>query len=179
MSDWNDIYSCPECGRKDCVPPHNLDSKVLIVGDYPDPTDVARGLPFEGKAGTVLRQFLARLGHDLSRFGVCNLYPHPPDSIVKKKIKYDNPKCVELGRRTVVSAAKGKDVILLIGPEVINVFATKNVSELNGMIINEYLQIPLSAPVVIAMFNLTMVFAGCAGEIKLALQNFVTEVEKL
>ena len=170
MSDWSNIYKCPICEVDDCVPPHNTESSVLIVGEFPGVEEEMQGLPLVGRTGTILRQMLARLGWDLSQFGVCNLWQHKPNK---------NEKCLEHGKKVVVKTAKDKDVVLLVGSDVAKNFLTKNVSELTGMKVNDYLQIPLSAPVVMAMFNPAIVFHSVHGEVMLALQNFVKEVEKI
>jgi len=110
------------------------------------------------------------MNYDLSSFGVCNLWQHKPNK---------NPECLEHGKQVVIETAKNKKLILLIGSDVAKTFLTKNVSELNGMKVNDYLKIPLSAPVVMAMFNPAIVFHDVHGEIVLALKNFIKEVKKI
>ena len=179
MSDWDEIYTCPVCGNTKCVPPHNPNkSEVLIVGDYPEGDDILQGVPFVSRAGTIMRQQLAYLGYDLSQFGMCNLWQHAPDKIVKKMPVY-NPKCTEDGKKVVIKEAKKKKLILLVGRHISKMFLTKNVSELNGMIVNDYLKFDFSAPVVMAMYNPAIVFHSVAGEVILALKNFIKEVKKL
>jgi len=170
MSDWEDIYHCPVCEVDNCVPPNNLESSVLIVGEEPEGDDEIQGMPLVGRTGTILRQMLARMDWDLSSFGVCNLWQHKPNK---------NEECLAHGKQVVVKSAKGKKVVLLIGSDVAKEFLTKNISELNGMKVNDYLKIPLSAPVVMAMMNPAVVFHNVHGEIVLALQNFIREVEKI
>ena len=180
MSDWDEIYKCPACGNTDCVPPHNpSNSKILIVGDYPEGDDILQGVPFVSRVGTIMKQQLARLGYDLSQFCVCNLWQHAPDRIVKKMPIYNNPKCTEYGKKIVITEAKKKKLILLVGSNVTKTFLAKNVSELNGMIVNDYLKFDFSAPVVMAMYKPSIVFHGCAGEVILALKNFTKEAKKL
>lgn len=170
------IYDCPICGNKYGVPPYNpTNSPVLLVGESPEAGEVARGIPLVGRTGTILRQQLAHLGYDLSSFGVCNLWQHEPPS-AKNKI---NPDCITHGKKVVIEEAKDKKLILLIGSEVANHFLEKNVSELNGLIVNEFLSVPLSAPVVMALYNPSICFHGVLGEVILGLKNFIREVEKL
>jgi len=170
MSDWEDIYTCPVCGVDNCVPPNNLESPVLIVGEFPGVEEEIQGMPLVGRTGTILRQMLARMDWDLSSFGVCNLWQHAPNK---------NAECLAHGKKVVVESARNKKVVLLVGSDVAKEFLTKNISELNSMKVNEYLKIPLSAPVVMAMMNPAICFHNVAGETILALQNFIRDVEKL
>ena len=137
--------------------------------------ETARGIPLIGRTGTILRQQLRYLGYDLSSFGVCNLWQHEPPS--KKKPTDDD--CIAHGKKVVIEEAKDKKIIVLVGSEVANHFLEKNVSELNGLIVNEFLSIPLSAPVVLSMYNPAIVFHSVHGEIVFALKKFIEEVEKL
>ena len=171
MSDWDEIYTCPVCGNTKCVPPHNPNkSEVLIVGEFPGKEEEVQGVPLVGRTGTILRQQLARLGYDLSQFCVCNLWQHEPNK---------NIDCLEQGKKVVIKEAKKKKLILLVGSDVAKMFLTKNVSELNGMIVNDYLKFDFSAPVVMACYNPAIVFHSVAGEVILALKNFTKEVKKL
>jgi uracil-DNA glycosylase family 4 len=167
---WDDIFTCKVCGNENCVPPYDPSkSKFLIVGEFPGGEEEQKGIPLVGRTGTILKQQLGYLGHSLSEFAVCNLWQHEPNK---------NPECLELGKQVVMEQAKDKDIILLVGSEVANTFLTKNVSELNGMIVNEFLVYPFSAKVVMAMFNPAIVFHSVHGEVVLALKNFIKEVEK-
>lgn len=168
---FEDIYTCPICGIEDCVPPHNPSkSKVLIVAEHPGKTEKQRGIPMVGRTGGILRTELAYMGWDLSGFGTCNLWQHEPNK---------NEKCLKHGRKVVIKEAKKKKVVLLVGSDVAKMFLTKTVSEVNGLNVKEFLKFPFSAPVVMAMMNPAVVFHNVHGEIKLALQKFIDEVEKI
>lgn len=167
---FDDIFTCKVCGDTNCVPPHNpANSKILIVGEFPGDEEILRGIPLVGRTGTILKQQLARLGHSLNSFALMNLWQHKPNK---------NADCLEVGKQTVIQQAKDKDIILLVGSEVAKTFLSKNVSELNGLVVNEFLLYPFSAKVVLAMFNPAICFHSVTGEVILALKNFIREVEK-
>jgi uracil-DNA glycosylase family 4 len=171
MSDWDNIYKCPACDNENCVPPHNPSkSSVLLVGEMPGTEEESMGVPLVGRTGTLLRMQLAHMGYDLSQFGVCNLWQHKPNG---------NEKCLQHGKDTVIKEATDKKIVLLIGSDVAKVFLTKTISEVNGLNVKEFLKFPFSAPVVMAMMNPAICFHGCSGEITLALQKFIREVEKI
>ena len=167
---FEDIYKCPVCGVNDCVPPHNPSkSRVLIVGEFPGKEEKIRGVPLIGRTGTILRNELAYMGWDLSGFGTCNLWQHEPNK---------NEECLQHGKSVVIKEAKKKKVVLLVGSDVAKMFLTKTVSEVNGLNVKEFLKFPFSAPVVMAMYNPAIVFHSVHGEIRLALEKFIQQVEK-
>jgi len=167
---WNDIYCCPVCGDENCVPPHNPSkSKVLLVAEHPGLEEEQRGIPLVGRTGTLLRMQLAYLGYDLRQFGACNLWQHRPNK---------NEKCLQHGKEVVIKEAADKEIVLLIGSDVAKMFLTKSVSEVCGLNVKEFLKFPFSAPIVMAMMNPAIAFHSVNGEIILALEKFIKEVEK-
>ena len=177
---WEDIYKCPACDNAEGVPPHNPSkSKILIVGDFPEGDDITQGIPFRSRIGTVLQNYLSKMGYSLSQFGLCNLWQHAPDKVLKNKPVYNNPDCLEHGKKVVIEEAKKKKLILLIGSNVSKVFLTKNSMEMSSLKVNEHLKIQLSAPTVLAMVKPSIVFGGTHGEVELALKKFIKQVEKI
>lgn len=171
MSDWDNIYKCPVCGDENCVPPHNPSkSSVLLVAEFPGLEEEQQGVPMVGRTGTILRTKLAYMGYDLRQFAVCNLWQHKPNK---------NPDCLQHGKEVVIKEASDKEIVLLIGSDVAKMFLSKSVSEVCGLNVKEFLKFPFSAPVVMAMMNPAIVFHGCHGEVQLALEKFVKELEKI
>ena len=167
---WNDIYCCPACGDENGVPPHNpSNSSVLLVGEFPGKEELSMGVPLVGRTGTLLRMQLAYLGYDLRQFGACNLWQHKPNK---------NEKCLQHGKEVVIKEAADKEIVLLIGSDVAKMFLTKSVSEVCGLNVKEFLKFPFSAPIVMAMMNPAIAFHSVNGEIILALEKFIKEVEK-
>lgn len=168
MSEWDEIYICPVCKSNECVPAWGREkSKILLIGEFPGKDEVKTGRPFSGATGTILRNELGRLGIDLSRLRLVNLWPHMPNG---------NDQCLEYGIQQVVKEAKGKQAILLIGSDVVKHFCNLKVSEWNGLLVkSDY----FSAPIIMACVQPATAFHGTVGEIKLTLQKFASKVEDL
>lgn len=172
--DWDNIYTCPICGDTNCVPPHNTQSPILIVAEFPGKEEIISGIPLVGRTGTVLKQMLSKMGYALQDFALCNLWQHKPDK--------DKDNCKQHGKKIVIETAKDKKLILLIGSDVADVFLTKNISEVTGLEVTPFLITPIFNCPVYAMMNPAIVFQKhreAYGEINLALQKFVKEVEKI
>jgi len=169
MTNWeDDQYTCPICGSTDCVPAGgNSKSKILLIGEFPGKDEIRTGRPFSGATGNILRNELGRLGIDLSRLRIVNMWPHIPNK---------NEKCLEYGVQQVIKEAKGKQAILLIGSDTIKYFADKKVGQVTGLQVTSDL---LSAPIIMACVQPAIAFHGTAGEVKLSLRKFVDKVEGL
>ena len=172
MDDWDDeveeIFKCPACGSQDIVPPFGKkDSPVLTVGEYPGEEEIKEGKPFVGAMGAVFKAELGRLGIDSKALRICNLWQHEPTK---------NKGCLEHGMKTVISEAKGRKAILLIGSDTVKVFCDKSVSATTGL----QVQSPyFSAPIIMSCVQPATVFHSSIGEFRLSLQKFAFRIEDL
>lgn len=162
----DDIFTCPVCGDSKCVPPSgNTKSLILIIGEQPGEEELKKGKPMVGRMGDVLRQELGRLGVDLNRIRLCNLWQHAPNG---------NEDCYNHGLQTVIKEAKGKQAILLLGSDTVKAFTNEKVSNVCGLkVTSNY----LSAPIIIACVNPAQVFHSSVGEMRLALKKFAVAIE--
>lgn len=164
--EWEDIYTCPICKNKDCVPAGGKESsKILLIGEFPGEDEIVTGKPFSGATGGVLRTELAKLGVDLSRLRLSNLWLHLPNK---------NEDCLNYSIQQVIKEAKGKEAILLIGSDTVKYFTGKKVSQVNGLEVkSDY----LSAPLIMALIQPATVFHGCVGELRFGLKRFADRIE--
>jgi len=164
---WETINSCPVCGNQGYVPASgNKKSDILLVGEFPGDEEIKKGIPMIGPMGRVLRTELGVLGIDIRNLRKMNVWFHP---------KNDNKDCFEYGVQEVIKEAKNKRVILLMGDEVVKYFTGKSVSKVCGLQVqSDY----LSCPHIFACINPAQVFqrGHGVGEIRLALQKFVREI---
>lgn len=170
MSSKWDEYSdkCPECGTEDVVLAFgDKKSPILIIGEYPEDTETIRGIPFTGSMGVLLKQELAFLGIDLNSLRRCNLWIHVPN----KKAE-----CKEHSQKLSIQETKGKQIVLLIGSDVVKFFTGEKISEVNGLQVQSDLT---SAPVIMACVNPSAVFKNGVGELRFALREFVNKIEEL
>ena len=163
---WEDIYTCPICKSTDCVPASGKqNSKILLIGEFPGDDEVKSGKPFSGATGSVLRMELAKLGVDLSRMRITNLWLHAPNH---------DEKCLEYSATQVIKEAKGKEAILLIGSDAVKYFCDKKVSQVNGLEVQSNL---LSAPIIMACVQPATVFHSMVGELRFCLKRFSERIE--
>jgi hypothetical protein len=127
--------------------------------------EVKSGKPFSGATGSVLRIELGKLGVDLSRMRIANLWLHIPNH---------NEDCLKYSVEQVIKEAKGKEAILLIGSDTVKYFCDAKVSQVNGLEVKSNY---LSAPILMALIQPATVFHGCAGELRFGLKRFVEKVE--
>ena len=161
--DWGDNpYTCRICHTEDCVPASgNKNSPILVVGEQPGKEEIKKGKPLVGNTGTIFKMELARIGIDLNRLRICNLWHHDP--------KGSTQFCLQEGVSRVLEEAKGKEAILLVGSETVTYFCNENVSDVSGMIVHSHY---LSAPIVFACVQPATVFHGGLGELRLSLEKF-------
>jgi uracil-DNA glycosylase len=153
---------CPACAQEIVPPRGSTSSRILIVGEFPGQTEIEKGRPFAGPAGGVLRTELARVGLDMVRLRITNLWLHEPN-------KEEN--CFKAGYDLVLDEAKGKDAILMVGSEVVSAFTEYNVMAINGLRLDKS-DHPFSASIVFACLNPAIVFHKSYGEVRFAITEF-------
>ena len=159
-------FVCPICGNQKGVPPSgNRNSPILVVGEFPGREEIYKGRPMIGRMGEVLKMELGKLGVDLNRMRLCNLWQHEPNN---------NADCYEHGMKVVIHEAKGKQAILLLGSDAVKCFTGEKVSDVCGL---EVKSVYLSAPIIMACINPAQVFHSGVGEVRLALKKFVKRIE--
>lgn len=166
--DWDtEIIECPHCSQAIIDPMGNIDSPILLIGEFPGDEEISKGIPFVGPTGNVLRTELRYLGIDISQLRVTNLWLHKPNK---------NEECYKHGLEQAIKEAKGRKLVMLIGSDVVSEFADKKVYDVNGLIVKSKW---ISAPC-FCMLNPAIVFKrGGVGEIRLAIQKFVKKVEEI
>lgn len=161
---------CPVCAEKICPPSGHGD--VLILGEHPGRAEIEAGRPFATHhmyvtAGKVFRTELAKVGLDLARFRVTNLWLHEPNG---------NEDCFKVGYDMALEEAKGKKAILLVGSDAVDTFTSLKVSDVCGLQVESAI---LSAPIIYAMVNPAVALHGRGiGEVRLAIQKFAARLEK-
>lgn len=162
---------CPSCAEITCSPSGHSQT-ILIVGESPSPEDMKQGRPFSTTmdrritGAKVLRKELERLGVSLQDFRVTYLYLHEPT---------DNENCYQAGMNNVLEEAKGKQAILLVGPETVEAFTQYKVSDVSGLQVESAI---LSAPIIYAVVNPSMALARSVGEVRFGITAFVKRLEQ-
>lgn len=162
---------CPVCANK-CVPYYG-NSNILVIGEFPGKAEIESGRPFSvhhmyQTAGAIFRKELAKVGIDMNKLRVGNLWLHEVN---------DDERCQQLGYETALEEAKGKSAILLVGSDVVEKFTNYKVSDVSGLQVDSAI---LSAPVIYAMVNpaLALQPGRGIGEVRHAIQKFAARLEK-
>jgi DNA polymerase len=104
----------------------NPKSKVMLLGEAPGSTEDQEGLPFVGRAGTLLDKMLASINLDRKNVYISNIINYrPPENrrptdeemnrylpFVKKHIEIIDPKILVLLGSTAMNALIGNDVVI-------------------------------------------------------------------
>jgi uracil-DNA glycosylase len=104
----------------------NPKSKVMFLGEAPGSNEDQEGLPFVGRAGTLLDKMLASINLDRKNVYISNIINYrPPENrrptdeemgrylpIVKKHIEIIDPKILVLLGSTAMNALIGDDVVI-------------------------------------------------------------------
>jgi len=162
----NNIFTCPICGDEDCVPiAGNKDSKVAIIAEFPGREEIIKGRPMVGNMGDLLRFELGKLGVDLKRLRVGNLWHH---------YKNGNEQCLQYGAQQIINDSIGREVILPLGSDTVKYFTGMNVSDVSSLIVeSDYFSCTLFASV-----NPAIAFHQGIGEVRLALEKFTNYIHE-
>lgn len=159
---------CPSCGDSIC-PPSGNSKQLLIVGDAPDRMDMMKKHPFSidtwrTTPGKVLRKELERMGASLNEFRACYLWLHETTR---------SGSCWQAGYDNVLTEAKGKKAILLMGAEVVSTFTQYKVSDVSGLQVDSPI---LSASIIYAMISPGLAIQRSLGEVRFAITQFVNRL---
>ena len=178
MTTWENETICPVCKSTEvCTAYGPMDSPVLIVGDCPDSKsnmDITYNIPFINKSsgyrsgtatGTILFQLLKSLNWDYNHFRRMYLWGHKPNG---------DEKCYNYWKSQVIKEAIGKKIVLMIGTDAVKEFTGKSVMDVCGVKTQSEF---ISAPI-LPCISLSAVFLS-AGEVKLVMEKFSKELEKI
>ena len=104
----------------------NPKSKIMILGEAPGSNEDQEGLPFVGKAGTLLDKMLASINLDRKNVYISNIINYrPPENrrptdeelnrylpFIKRHIEIIDPKILVLLGSTAMNAIVGNDVVI-------------------------------------------------------------------
>ena len=104
----------------------NPKSKIMLVGEAPGSNEDQEGLPFVGRAGTLLDKMLASINLNRKNVYISNIINYrPPENrrptdeevnrympFIKKHIEIINPKILVLLGRTAMNALIGNDIVI-------------------------------------------------------------------
>ena len=104
----------------------NPKSKIMLVGEAPGSNEDQEGLPFVGRAGTLLDKMLASINLDRKNVYISNIVNYrPPENrrptneeinkylpFIKKHIEIIDPKILILLGSTAMNALIGNDVVI-------------------------------------------------------------------
>lgn len=180
MGEYTLMRECPACSKEVIQPRGPKMAKVLLLGEFPGRDEINKGIPFVGMTGKVLTTELARLGLDIRQFRVTNLWRHVKPAVgATKESKAAYEACLDAMIVQALRAAKDKQAILLIGSDTVKIFASKAVSDVNGMNITGECSLLQACPIIYASVNPATVFHGGLGEIRFALEKFASAIEHL
>lgn len=161
---------CPVCASQ-CVFPINTSKDILVIGEFPSDEEVRQGRPFASNpnfmsAGKIFRKELERLSVSMNQLMVMNLWMHIPNK---------DERCFQLGYEQVLTEAKGKKAILLVGSDVVETFTEYKVSDVSGLQVDSSI---LSAPIIYAMVNPALALHRAIGEVRFGIEKFVNRLEQ-
>jgi len=104
----------------------NPKSKIMLIGEAPGSNEDQEGLPFVGRAGTLLDKMLASIDLDRKNIYISNIINYrPPENrrpteeeinrylpFIKKHIEIINPQVLVLLGSTAMNALIGNDVVI-------------------------------------------------------------------
>lgn len=157
---WDEVqseYNCPVCNAD--IVPISGSGRLMLLGDSPDPTDLVRGLAWQGRNGSILRTELQRLHVDMYDCKLGYLWFHAPNQ---------NEDCLRASVTQILNHLSDVKAVCLIGKDVVEYFTSMKVSQVSATKVTSlYWQKPTWA-----CYTPAMVFQSL-GEFRLALSRFV------
>lgn len=168
--------NCPHCDQPILLPKGPQSAPVLIVFEFPTPTELENGAAFSDPAKGILRAELAVHGFDLLSMRLSYFWRHAPNKVSTRKGVSDFP-CYSYSVQETVREAHGRKAVLLLGSLVSHAFLEESCKSLSG--------IPLTCamfpdvPYVMTTLSPESCSGDTCGEFKLAMHKFVRQLKKL
>ena len=166
---WETELACSGCGDTNTVYATGYKaSTILFVGAHPGDDEIKSGRPFSGSSGGILRTELGRMGVDVSRIRMCNLWLHAPNK---------NEKCLQAGLVYLLKETKGKKLVVLFGAEPVKYLCDVSVEAYNGLVVtSSYIN---TSTVIIACIQPANVFKGTIGDVRTSLKKIALQIERM
>ena len=155
------IETCPLCGDRMVFPCGDEKYDILLAGEYPGWEESQRGIPFVGETGKILDAEMMRVGINIWRTRLTNLWLHD---------KNKNPSCFEMGVKSLTREMEGRKV-LLMGSELATYFLNDKVMDWAGMEVTSPL-FPKSVQFVMIAPNPAVCLHQPLGEFRHAVELF-------
>lgn len=175
---------CPICKTKKLVPAFGPDdAEILLAGGFPGKAEIARGIPWIGKAGEVLEYELNRVGIQIDHCRITNLWMHePPKPLTKVQIRKKVPDMYnkELGwhMKQLLKEFEGRKALFLMGSELIDVLGIGFISNLSGMVVSST-WFPESVEFAVASVNPAQALHDMLGETRYAVERLAAELWRI
>lgn len=177
---------CPNCGKK-AIDPILKSQPYLIVKESLTQNEIDQALPFtltgKNKYGKdeqtnsyYLMKEMGMVGINFQQLSLTALWMHHPPKMGRtKESKAAFQACLDYSISQVIKAAEGKQIVMLMGAEVVRTFTGYGVSEVSGLKCKSDL-LP-NVPVVIPAHNPDNIMKMPIGELRNALKVFAEEMK--
>lgn len=177
---------CPSCQKK-VISPVLKSKPYLVVKESLTQNEIGQELPFalngknkhgrdEQTTSYYLMKELGMVGINFQQLSLTALWMHHPPKIGRtKESKVAFQACLDYSISQVIKAAEGKQLVMLLGAEVVRTFTGYGVSEVSGLKCKSDL-LP-NVPVVIPAHNPDNIMKMPIGELRNALKVFAEEMK--
>lgn len=175
---------CPICETKKLIPAYGPeDADILLVGGYPGKLEIAKGIPWIGKAGEVLESELSRVGIQISKCRITNLWLHEPPKMLtkvqrRKGVVDMHGKELSWHMKQMLQEFYGKKALFLMGAELIDTLGKGPISNISGMLVKSS-WFPSSVKIAVASVNPAQALHDLLGETRFAIEMFAAELWRL
>jgi uracil-DNA glycosylase len=153
---------CIYCGRSIIEPLGPPKSSIILIGEEPEEDEFKARRPFAGDKLEILTQELSRVGIPITMCRQMNLWPH--------SITEECP--LDKHMDEMAAESKGRDVALVMGASLVRALLGKNVSDVNGLVMeSDYLSPSCK---VVPCMKVTQSTHGGIGEVRFAIQTLGT-----
>lgn len=154
------MSNCGQCGKPVVGASGPIDSKILMVGEFPGYYEFKRGHAWAGPAGKVLEHELRMCGLELWSFRSTNLWQHEPRADCS----------LSYHKSFLENELLGKDAALFMGSTVCKELFGVDISDVNALPIQLF---PLKVAVVAYNPAMANQRGAVLGEFRLAVRRFV------
>jgi uracil-DNA glycosylase len=163
--------TCEICNKPTIRDGGNVNSPIILAGEFPGMEEINKGVAFVGRTGEILKAEMIRAGIAPKDVCLTNLWLHDPDRLKNGKPNNNTP-CYSHLTNIFLKKIANRKLVLLMGSDFGWLYGGDTIG-------NSGLEVEYDDMMFMVSPNPAIVMHSCVGEFRLALEKFAQKIAEM